>query len=219
MSTIPAKRATPGDRLVLGDVSWQRYLQVLRAFDCTALRITYDRGAMEIMTISSEHDWFKMLLGYLVLVLVEELGEAWNIKSMGSMTLKRKKRQKGLEADQSYWIQNEPAVRGKQRLDMRHDPPPDLVLEVEWTRSVLNRMGIYAALRVPEVWQYDGQTLRVQLLGPDRHYAESPTSLAFPFLPIKEVERFLQLRATLSETDVVRKFRAWVRERIAAGWN
>ena len=41
---------------------------------------------------------------------------------------------------------------------MTVDPPPDLVIEVDITRSSLDKLSIYAALRVPEVWRYtDGE--------------------------------------------------------------
>lgn len=209
--TVPS-----GRRLILGGVPWQTYLRVLRAFDGRHLRITYDRGALEIMTLSSQHERFKSLLGYLILVLVEELG--WNMASFGSMTFKRRRRKRGLEPDECYWIQSEPLVRGKDVIDLRRDPPPDLVVEIEWTRSALDRMGIYRALNVPEVWQYDGQTLKVQRLDAAGQYAESPQSRAFPFLPLTDVARFLALRTTTGETDLVRQFRAWVQAQIAAGW-
>jgi Uma2 family endonuclease len=213
MSTVPS---AGGQRLVLGGVSWRKYERLLRVFDDRHLRITYDRGELEIMTLSPQHERFKSLLGYFILALIEELG--WNMASFGSMTFKRRRRQRGLEPDQCYWIQNEPLVRGRDAIDLRRDPPPDLVLEIDWTHSALDRMLIYAVLRVPEVWQYDGQTLRIHLLGPGGQYAESLQSQAFPFLPIAELTRFLSLRATMSETELLRQFRAWVRQQIAAGW-
>jgi Uma2 family endonuclease len=213
MSTVSVP---PEQRLVLGGVSWQTYLRVLRAFDDRHLRITYDRGALELMTLSPEHERFKHLLALLIAVLIEELG--WNMAGFGSMTFKRRKGNRGLEPDECFWIQNEPLVRGKDVIDLRRDPPPDLVLEIDWTHSALNRLGIYAVLRVPEIWQFDGQRLRVHLLGSDGGYAESALSRAFPFLPLSELSRFLGMRAKLSETDLVRQFRSWVRERIAAGW-
>lgn len=213
MSAVP----TPsGQRLVLGSVPWRTYERLLRVFEDRHLRITYDRGALEIMTLSPEHERFKCLSSYLVLVLVEEVG--WNMASFGSMTFKRRKRRRGLEPDECYWIQSEPMVRGKDKIDLRRDPPPDLVIEVDWTHSSLDRLAIFAALLVPEVWRFDRQTLRVHLLGPDGRYAESDRSRAFPFLPMIEVARFVALRSNHSETDVVRQFRSWVRERIAAGW-
>ena len=76
------------------------------------------------------------------------------------MTFKRRKRRRGLEPDECYWIQSEPMVRGKDKIDLRRDPPPDLVIEVDWTHSSLDRLAIFAALLVPEVWRFDGQILR-----------------------------------------------------------
>jgi Uma2 family endonuclease len=168
------------------------------------------------MTLSAPHERFKCLLGYFIIILVEELG--WNIASFGSMTMKRRRQLRGLEPDQCYWIQNEPLVRCRDTIDLRRDPPPDLSVEIDWTQSALDRLGIYAALRVPEVWQYDGQSLRVHVLGADGQYGASPQSRALPFLPMTEVARFLSLRTTLGEMDLLRAFRAWVQQRIVAGW-
>ena len=68
-------------------------------------------------------------------------------------------------------------------------------------------MSIYAALRVPEVWRWDGQILRVCLLTPDGNYQESDGSKAFPLLPLADFARFLQ-PTDQSETQLVRSFRA-----------
>jgi hypothetical protein len=85
-------------------------------------------------------------------------------------------------------------------------------------RRALNRLAIFAVLGVPEVWLYDGRSLRVRLLGPDGRYTDNPRSQAFPFLPLAEVTRFLSLRTTMSESDLLRGFRDWVRTQIAADW-
>jgi len=39
----------------------------------------------------------------------------------------------GIEPDQCFYIQNESAIRGKKRLDLTVDPPPDLALEIDVT--------------------------------------------------------------------------------------
>jgi Uma2 family endonuclease len=213
VSALPNPSA---QRLVLDGVRWQTYTRLLRIFDDRHLRITYDRGALEIITLSPEHERFKCLLSYLVLALVEELG--WNMASFGSMTFKRRKKRRGLEPDECYWIQNEPKVRGKDKIDPRRDPPPDLVIEVDWTHSSLDRLAIFAALLVPEVWRFDGHDFHVHILGPDGRYTEREQSRAFPFLPMNELARFVAMRSNQSETDIVRQFRTWVRARIAAGW-
>jgi Uma2 family endonuclease len=210
-ATIPS-----ANQLVLYGVSWKTYERLLRIFEERRLRITYDRGALEIMTLSPEHERFKHLLGCLILILTVELG--WNIAGFGSMTMKRRKRQRGLEPDECFWIQSEPLVRHKDHIDIRKDPPPDLALEIEVTRSSLDRLSIYAALKIPEVWRFDGQALHVHLLGTDGRYAESNHSQAFPFLPMAELVRFLGLRATLGEAELLRQFRVWVQDRIAANW-
>jgi hypothetical protein len=91
------------------------------------------------------------------------------------------------------------------------------VLEIDWTHSSLDRLAIFAALVIAEVWRFDGRTLHVHLLGPDGQYTENTQSRAFPFLPTAELVHFVTMRTSQSETNIVRQFRAWVRERIAAG--
>jgi Uma2 family endonuclease len=213
MSSIPA---TSEQKLVLSGIRWRAYERLLRVFDDRHLRITFDRGILEIMTLSPQHERFKHLLAFLIAVLVEELG--WNMTGFGSMTFKRRRQRRGLEPDECFWIQSEPLVRGKDRIDLRRDPPPDLVLEIDVTHSSLDRLAIYAALGVPEVWRFDGTTLQVYLLDSTCRHVESDRSRAFPFLPLAELTRFLAARSTQSETDLVRQFRAWARERIAANW-
>jgi hypothetical protein len=97
---VSAAPIPSGQRLVLGGVPWQSYERLLRVFADRHLRITYDRGALEIMSLSPEHERFKCLLSYFILVLIEEL--AWNMASFGSMTFKRKKRRRALEPDECY---------------------------------------------------------------------------------------------------------------------
>src|SRR5262249_27548297 len=157
----------------------------------------------------------KKLLGRLVETLTEIM--EIDILSCGYMTCRREELQRGVEGDESYWIENEPAVRGKDHIDLDVDPPPDLFLEIEISRSALHRMGIFAALKIPEVWCWDGEALRVYLLTPQGTYRQTKRSKAFPFLPLDEFAKFLE-PTELSETQLIRSFRAWVREQIASGW-
>ena len=118
---------------------------------------------------------------------------------------------RALEPDECYWIANEISVRGRVDLDLDIDPPPDLALEIEISRSMLDRMSIYAALKVPEVWRWDSETLSVHLLTARGTYRASKRSKTFPFLPLDEFAAFLT-RADLSETKLIRAFRSWVRD-------
>jgi Uma2 family endonuclease len=209
-------RETNEQRLVLYDLPWKTYVRFLKELDERPIRLTYDRGALEIMTLSQEHESYRHLLGRFLDVLTEELNIP--VKGGRSTTFKRKKRQRGLEPDGCYWIATEPQVRGKDQIDLRRDPPPDLAIEVEISRSALDRLAIYAALGVPEVWRFDGQSLQVCRLGPDGEYAVCDHSPTFPFRPLAELVAFLQRRKEMDETSLVRSFRAWVREQNARGW-
>jgi Uma2 family endonuclease len=207
---VPAEQ-----RLRLSDIPWETYVLYSDGLGPRHIRVTYDRGEMEVMTLSSEHENRKKLLGRLVEALTEEL--EIDIASFGSMTCRRKNRKRGLEPDDAYWIANEPKVRGRKNLDLEVDPPPDLALEIEISRSSLDRMAIYAALRVPEVWCWDGESLRVFLLAAKGNYRSSDRSKAFPFLPLAEFAQFLR-DTDLSETQLLRSFREWVRKQKKLGW-
>ncbi len=202
-------------RLVFDAISWREYEQIGRVFQDRPLRITYDRGRLEIMTTSPKHEGWKHLIRKLIDVLVEEMGI--EIAGFGSMTFKRHLAKRGLEPDECYWVQNEPSVRRKTEFTLDDVPPPDLVLEVEISRSLLNRMGIYAALGFPEIWRCNSRKLKVcQLV--DGKYSESDTSRAFPFLRPAKLIAFLNEHPTLGETALVREFREWVRRQITLGW-
>lgn len=215
MSTVAAAPVVR-DRLLLDNVDWPTYTRLLRIFaERPAYRLTYDRGSLEIMSPLSEHESNVIFLGRLVITLTEELDLP--IKEGGSTTLRRRRRQRGLEPDRCYWIANEPAMRGKRTLDLRIDPPPDLALEVDVTGSSLDRMGIYAALSVPEVWRLDARTLTFHALGGNRKYAVVGRSLSFPMVTPTDLMSFLVLCTGQDENSVIRQFRVWVRQQLQAG--
>jgi Uma2 family endonuclease len=211
--------ATSGDdssqRIVLYDVPWKSYLHLLREFRGRHLRITYDRGALEIMTLSLGHEKFSAVIALLIHVLALELNIA--VCNAGSTTLKRRRIHRGLEPDKCFYIKNEPAIRNKQKLDLRVDPPPDLAIEVDVTRSSLNRQAIYAKLHVPELWRFDGRTLRVYSLDTAGKYNEVEQSLAFPSLPIKILGDFIARTGQDDDTTLMREFQVWVKNKLASG--
>src|SRR5262249_53346149 len=96
------------------------------------------------------------------------------------------------------------------------DPPPDLGLEIDISRTSRYRMRVYADLRVPEVWQYDGETVRVYQLDVNGQYLITDRSRYFPAIPIAELAAFLSRRAEMDEVSLFRVFRDWVREQRAA---
>jgi Uma2 family endonuclease len=160
------------------------------------------------MVVSSAHEWAKKMLARLVEALTEELDIS--IFCLGNTTFRKEALARGIEPDECYYLCEEFPLHDRAEVNMVIDPPPDLVLEVEISRSVLDRMSIYAALGVPEIWCTDGERIRVYQLQMDR-YVEVEQSPAFPWLPIAEMADFLQRRGQLSDTKVVKQFREWVR--------
>jgi len=209
MSTAPV--IASGQAVVLPGTDWRTYSRLLRVFaERPAVRLTYDRGMLEIMSPLREHERDVRLLDRFVVVLTEELNLP--LDAGGATTLRRRRKRKGLEADNCYWIANESRVRGKRTLDLRVDPPPDLAVEVDVTHSSLDRLAIYAALQVPEVWRLAGATLTFLVLGADGQYTAAPHSRAFPLVTPADLLRFLALQATLDNNGVVKLFRDWVRQ-------
>jgi Uma2 family endonuclease len=206
----------PVQRFVLRDVGWDGYEAMLKIVgDRRSVRLTYDRGDLELMSPSSVHDCFKSRLARLIETLTLELNLP--CEALGSTTWRRHPRDRGLEADECYYLANSPRVIGKKTIDLDVDPPPDLAIEIEISRSALDRMGIYAALGVPEVWRFDGETLRIEQLQADRTYAEVEASPSLPFFPPAEIVRWLALAENLGQTDWLRQFREWVRATLVGG--
>src|SRR5207237_1623370 len=116
--------------------------------------------------------------------------------------------------DEIFWIANAPRMAGRRRLDLRRDPPPDLAVEVDVTHGSLNRLQIYAALGVPELWRLKGKKLTFYVLAADGAYAEAAVSRAFPLLAPGDLLPFIEeMRQTADVIPVLRKFRAWVSRR------
>jgi Uma2 family endonuclease len=206
---------TPGRSVVLPDIDWRTYSRLLYLFaERPAIRLTYDRGELEIIAPSPElHDG--RCFGALVCVLTEEL--EMPLKRGGSTTLRRRRLKRGIEADECFWIANAHRMAGRRRLDLRTDPPPDLAVEVDVTHSSLDRMSIYARLGVPEVWRLKGDALTFHVLGEGSHYSLAATSRTFPMVTPADLIRFVQeAREAGDQNAVLRTFREWVRERRAA---
>src|SRR5919202_3508635 len=193
----PATAPTAGSHLVLYDISWEMYEKLLELFaEHPALRMTYYKGTLELMTPLPEHETYAWILGRLVAALSEELGV--EIRGLKSTTWRSKPKTAGKEADECFYIQNEPLVRGKLKIDLSVDPPPDLAIEIDATHSSIDKMAVYTELKV-------------HILS-DTGYVESETSLAFGSFPVKELARFMQPDPQKGENARLREFRQWVRQ-------
>ncbi|MGK7887694.1 MAG: Uma2 family endonuclease [Leptolyngbyaceae cyanobacterium] len=203
----------PQSAMILNGVSWTTYEGLIRDLELEpGKRLTYDQGVLEIMVPLPPHERYKSLMGRLVEVTTEE--SETEIVSLGSTTWRRQELAKGLEADECYYIQNEAIVRGRDEIDLAVDPPPDLAIEIDHTRSSLNRLGIYAKLGIPEVWQFNGESLTINVLI-DGAYCPQERSVALPSLHRNDILRFLQLSQTMGETTWVRTVRQQIRANLA----
>jgi len=196
-------------RILIPNVAWEVF-ESLAASDCAGTRFTYDKGLLEILSPSIEHEWCHRALGRMIETITEELDIP--ILSAGSTTLKLQLEKRGLEPDECFYLAHEEQMRGKRDLDLTVDPPPDLAIEVDISRSSIDKLSIYADIGVPELWFFDGASLVVRRLE-NSTYTEQDASVAFPFLDLKEVVRFMGRFEQLGETAWIRSFREWVRNR------
>jgi Uma2 family endonuclease len=194
----------------LSGISWQTYETLLKELSDRRLRLTYNRGNLEIMAPSPEHELGKEVLGRFVETLAEETN--LQIYPLGSTTFKRPELS-GAEPDKCFYIRNIGMVRGKKRLDLTEDPAPDLVIEIDVTSSSQNRLQVYADLGVAEVWVYNGDSLMVKQLV-NGIYITSETSQFFVSLPIPDIAGFLQQAGKMDYLELVKVFRQWVRSQI-----
>lgn len=206
LATSPAE-APAEERTLLQGVSWEEYVRLNDEYDDSAgPRFTCDSGNLEITTISIEHDEPNRTLAALVeAVLVE-----WDIDFLraGSNTFRRRDLAKGFEPDSSFYIENAAVVRGKKRLDLHFDPPPDLAVEVEVTRSLLPKVPILAAVGVPEVWGCENEQVQIFCLG-RADYRPSQQSRALAPLSAAVLTSFLQKSASMTGPAWTRAVREW----------
>lgn len=207
---VSSPLATPTDVIHLSGISWQTYETLLQELSDRRLRLTYNRGTLEIMAPSPEHELGKEVLGRFVETLAEELKV--QIYPLGSTTFKRPELS-GAEPDKCFYIRNINAVRGKKRLDFTQDPPPDLMVEIDLTSRSSNRLQVYADLGVAEVWIYDGEFLIIKQLQ-NGAYITSQTSQFFLNVPIPKIASFLQQAETMDYLELVKTFRSWVRRQL-----
>lgn len=197
---------------VLENASWELYEKLLQDSGEDGIRINYDQGRLEMMSPLPEHEEVKKIIGRLLEALTFEVG--MEVKSLGSTTFRRKDKAKGLEPDECYYFKDEKKMRGRKRLDLRKDPPPELVIEIDVTHRSVEREPIYAGLGVQEIWRWDGtQITCLELAG--GAYRTRERSLVFPFLAPSDLTKFVRMRNRVGENAILRKFRKWVSDN---GW-
>jgi Uma2 family endonuclease len=166
------------DHVIMHGASWQTFQQLLadRGERCGVL-LVYDRGTVELRMPSQEHEWVKTTLTQVVDAIA--FARDLHYRSLGSTTFSREDLARGFEPDACFYLDHADAIVPDRPLDLTVDPPPDLVIEVDITRSSLDKLPIYAALGVPEVWRYTDGEVEIHRLMADA-YTVADTSRVLP---------------------------------------
>ncbi|MPZ16892.1 MAG: Uma2 family endonuclease [Luteitalea sp.] len=196
-------------RVLLQNIPWEVYEGLLATQqDASVPRYTYDEGLLEIMSPSAEHEHANDVIRLLVNVAAEEM--AIDVAGFGSTTYRRKDLARGFEPDASFYVTHVKQVRGRATLDLTTDPPPDLVVEIDVTKSSLDKLAIFARFGIREAWRYDGTRLTVFVLVAGQ-YVERQASDVFPGLAAETLTRFIGEARELERPVWLHRLRAWIR--------
>jgi Uma2 family endonuclease len=206
------KRRPAGGRVLLRNVSWETYERLMDEREERRVpRFFYDRGVMEILSPSKEHETVARVVALLVELIAAEID--LDVESAGSTTFRREDLARGFEPDECFYFTNIEAVRGKRDVNLNAgDPPPDLVFEADVTNPSLNKLPIYARLGVTEVWRYDGGRLEILSRNIAGDGYETVAGSAFlPSLTSGDLTRFVEEGLTTRRPTWVRRMRDWAR--------
>ncbi len=198
-----------GNQLLLRNVDWESFEQLLEELgDNRGTRLSFSDNTVEIMAPMAAHEDDKHIIGRLVEIILDEM--ELEFRPLGATTFKNKKMSKAVEPDECFYIQNETKIRGKDRIDLEQDPPPDLAIEIDLTsRTHFNN---YEKLGVPELWRFNGKSLNINILE-NGIYIQSNTSRQFPNIPLQEaIPRFITESRTHGRTKMIKSFKVWLKE-------
>jgi Uma2 family endonuclease len=212
--------SVPEERVVFRGVDWDYYEQLVDSIPPGAnLHADYDGKDVELMALSAFHDCIKKDLGRFVELVAEELDIP--CRGLGQTTWKRPDIARGLEADECYCFAMEKLTTIAEAMarwsqDVADYPNPDLAIEVDVSPSRIDRPGIYAALKVAEVWRYDGESraIVIERLAADGTYRRVDESVLLPVRP-EEAGRWVLQEDARDGSQWARRLRAWVRLELA----
>jgi Uma2 family endonuclease len=215
--TRAARKALGPARVLLRNIPWNLYKQLRDDETNWGVRMAYDSGDLELMSPSQRHEEIGYRFEVFMIALARALG--FEFAGMAHTTWENEAAEKAKEPDACYYIANFERIRGK-TINLEVDPPPDLAVEVEVSRSSVNSLKIYAAIGVPEVWRFDGEDLTIHLLQADGQYIESDRSLALPFIQPDEVVFWLKKSFELNGNMAwMTEVEDWARQELAPRLN
>jgi Uma2 family endonuclease len=206
MATAALKRAGTDDHRIFFNASWDEYLSIARAIGDQHVRLAYDGERVELMSPGAEHEDLAGMAEAMVRVFGSVLGIP--LKSVRTTRWERPDVSRALEADATFFFNAEKIAVAVRRPRKTSDwPIPDLAIEIDTSPSQIDRPGIYAALRVTEIWRFDGETLRIDRLNPDGTYSEVTESGWLGVRP-EEIAHLLSLPHK-DDNDFLDQVREW----------
>ncbi|HSK72001.1 MAG TPA: Uma2 family endonuclease [Pyrinomonadaceae bacterium] len=204
-------QAAINQKLILQGVGWDFYERILEEFaDSNGVHFAYDDGFLEVEVPLAKHERPNRILQDLVSTICVE--KNLGVRNFGSTTFRKALKAKGCEPDTAFYIQSERRIRGVDEIDLSVNPPPDLVIDIDVTSPSLNKLPIYAALGVSEVWLYKGtRVVFYKLYG--GFYEETINSVALPMLDSETVTEFLQKGLNEDYAKWIREIREWINKR------
>jgi Uma2 family endonuclease len=204
--TEPKNQIVIEEHVILRNVSWQSYEQLLKDHeDQSTPRFVYNEHTLEIYMPSQKHEEKAVFLEKIVETIAEERNI--ELRNLRSTTFKKDSTQKGVEPDGCFYLQSYDNVFGMEKIDLEQFPP-DLVIEVDIFSPSINRFPIYAEFKVPEIWRYANDEVKIHLFDGE-NYHESAESRALPKITDEFLTRLLAESETLKRSVWLKNVRDW----------
>jgi Uma2 family endonuclease len=175
--------------------------------------MVYLDGKLSLMSPSFTHEYLKERLGILITEVV--VGLVIPCIHSGSTTFRRRAKRGGVEGDQTYYLANLGRIRGKKKISLKVDPPPDLAIEVVASHDADDAVEVYRRFRVPEVWICDENELTILVLQQNGRYVPAERGQAFNFLTASEIHSWISRSDYDSNTAWIIELRRWIAEVLA----
>ncbi len=177
--------------------------------EASGLRISFDGENIKIMTLSTKHEKYVRFIEMIITALSLKVRK--RILHFGSSTMKSSRQERGSEPDCCFYVQNAELVAQKDSIDFSRDVPPDVVVEIDVHHSSLEKFEIYARLKVPEFWLYDGERMRIYQFE-NESYRAVKKSLALPILTDEVLSGFLNRLENSDQYEILLDFEKWLEE-------
>jgi len=188
--SIPLVDQPTQEKLVtLRDVSWEQFKGIeAQLKDNRNIRMSYLSGILEIMSpIGDKHEKVKSTLGLLLEAYMREKGIRFYKR--GGFTLEEPGYASGTP-DESYCIGTDKET-------------PDIVIEIIVTSGTINRKELYKPKKVPEVWFWKSNEIKIFRFTEQGEYEEVDRSSFFPDL---DKALLLQYIGHPDQYDAVQEF-------------